>query len=62
MQGESGEGHNISGFSELNLNKKIIGIKKPNPSPVLTRADAEKMLSPIAIAKRIVIMGVFKSG
>ena len=43
------------GFSELNLNKKIKGAKKPNLSPIITREDARKLLAPIQLTKRIVV-------
>ena len=43
------------GFSELNLNKKIRGAKKPNLSPVITREDAKELLAPIQLTKRIVV-------
>ena len=48
------------GFSELNLNKKIRGVKKPNKNPVVTREDAEKLLIPITITKRLVVSKVSK--
>ena len=43
------------GFSELNLNKKVRGAKKPNLSPVVTREDAMQLLDPIKITKRIAV-------
>ena len=46
------------GFSELNLNKKIRGGKKPNETPVITRKDAEKLLTSISITKRLVVSKV----
>ena len=45
-------------FSELNLNKKIRGAKKPNETPVVTREDAGKLLSSISITKRLVVFKV----
>ena len=46
------------GFSELNLNKKIQGAKKPNAFPITTIEDARRLLSPIKITKRIVVSKV----
>ena len=46
------------GFSELNLNKKVRGAKKPNDSPVVTREDAVKLLSSVTITKRLVVSQV----
>ena len=43
------------GFSELNLNKKIRGAKKPNLFPILTREDAARLLQPVRITKRIAV-------
>ena len=45
-------------FSELNLNKKIRGAKKPNLSPVITREDARELLAPIQLTKRILVSKV----
>ena len=47
-----------TGFSELNLNKKIRGAKKPNTFPITTIKDARRLLSPIKITKRIVVSKV----
>ena len=46
------------GFSELNLNKKVRGAKKPNDSPVVTCEDAVKLLSSVTITKRLVVSKV----
>ena len=46
------------GFSELNLNKKIRGAKKPNAFPITTIEDARRLLSSIKITKRIVVSKV----
>ena len=43
------------GLSELNLNKRIRGAKKPNESPVTSIQDAEKLLQPISITRRQII-------
>ena len=48
------------GFSKLNLNKKIRGVKKPNKTPVVTREDTEKLLTPITITKRMFVSKVSK--
>ena len=34
------------GFAKLNLNKKVRGAKKSNILPVVTLADAERLLNP----------------
>ena len=46
------------GLGELNLNKKIRGIKKPNLSPVISRYDAEKLLQSFTLTRRTVIAKV----
>ena len=43
------------GFTELNLNRKIRGAKKPNEFPVSSTQDAEKLLQPLQITRRQVI-------
>ena len=43
------------GFSELNLNPKVRGAKKPNLLPVVTREDALQLLESIQITKRIAV-------
>ena len=42
------------GLGELNLNKKIIGMKKP----VVSSEDAEKLLSSITLTRRTVLAKV----
>ena len=43
------------GFSELNLNKRVRGAKKPNEFPVSTQEDAEVLLQPIQLSRRQVV-------
>ena len=43
------------GLGELNLNKKSRGFRKENISPVITISDAEKILKPVGLTRRIVI-------
>ena len=43
------------GFTELNLNKKVRGAKKPNEFPISSSKDAEKLLQPLQITRRQVI-------
>ena len=43
------------GFTELNLNRKVRGAKKPNEFPVSSTQDAEKLLQPLQITRRQVI-------
>ena len=43
------------GVSELNLNRKKKGIKKPNPHPVVTQEDADKFLSQGSLSRRMII-------
>ena len=40
------------GFTELNMNKKIRGAKKPNPSLVTSREEALRLLEPMQITRR----------
>ena len=40
------------GFSELNMNKKVRGGKKPNESPGSTYEDASHLLQNINLARR----------
>ena len=43
------------GISELNVNKKIRGVQKPNSNPVETESDAEIILRSASLTRRIVI-------
>ena len=43
-----------SGFGEVNFNKKRKGAKKPNPFPVLTAEDVDKLTQPLRLTKRMV--------
>jgi len=43
------------GVSELSLNQKKKGIKKPNPHPVVTQEDADKFLSQVSLSRRMII-------
>ena len=43
------------GVSELNLNRKKKGTKKPNPHPVITKEDADKLLSQVSLTRRMII-------
>jgi len=43
------------GLSELNLNKRVRGAKKPNEFPVSTHQDAERLLQPIQLSRRQVV-------
>jgi hypothetical protein len=40
------------GFSELNMNKRIRGAKKPNETPVTTTEEAAVLLQPLIITRR----------
>ena len=39
------------GFSELNLNKRIRGAKKPNEFPIITKEDAVKITKKFVVSK-----------
>lgn len=41
------------GFQELNLNKKVRGAKKPNQTPITSRAEAAQLLDSVKITRRI---------
>ena len=43
------------GFAELNLNKKVRGAKKSNVLPVVTFADAGRLLNSVTLTRRIVV-------
>ena len=43
------------GFEEVNFNKKKKGAKKPNPFPVKTLEDVEKLLETVKLTKRMII-------
>ena len=42
------------GFSELNMNKKMGGARKPNETPIVTVFDAIKLLEPIKLKHRLI--------
>ena len=42
------------GFDELNFNKKRKGAKKPNPFPVKTEEDLNRLMEPMRLTKRMV--------
>ena len=46
------------GLGELNLNKKVRGLKKTNLVPVSTREDAEKLLKTITLTQRTILAKV----
>ena len=46
------------GLGELNLNKKIRGSKKPNLTPINSRADAEKLLRSVILTRRSILSKV----
>ena len=41
-------------FSELNMNKKVGGARKPNETPTVTVDDAIKLLEPIKLKHRLI--------
>ena len=43
------------GFTELNFNKKHRGLKSPNPFPVVTSDDVDKLLQGFEITRRVVV-------
>ena len=43
------------GVSELNLNRKKKGVRKANPNPIVTKEDAEELLSQVSLTRRIII-------
>lgn len=43
------------GISELNINKKVRGIQKPNPNPVISEQDAVDILKFASLSRRIII-------
>ena len=43
------------GFAELNLNKKVRGAKKSNVLPVVTLADAGRLLNSVTLTRRMVV-------
>ena len=43
------------GFAKLNLNKKVQGAKKSNIWPVVTLADAERLLNSVVLTRRMVV-------
>ena len=43
------------GITELNLNKRVRGARKPNVNPVITTEDAEKLLKPVLLTRRHII-------
>ena len=43
------------GFAELNLNKKVRGSKKSNVLPVVTLADAGRLLNSVTLTRRMVV-------
>ena len=45
-------------LGELNLNKKIRGLNKPNLSPVSSSDDAEKLLKSVTLTRRTVLAKV----
>lgn len=42
------------GFSELNFNRRVRGVKKSNPSPVVTKADAESLMKGLVVTRQVV--------
>ena len=40
------------GFSELNMNKRVRGAKKPNETPVTTPEEAAELLQPMSLTRR----------
>ena len=43
------------GIGEFNINKKYRGTKKDNPSPIITREDAQDLLETVNLTRRIII-------
>ena len=43
------------GFAKLNLNKKVRGSKKSNVLPVVTLADAGRLLNSVTLTRRMVV-------
>ena len=43
------------GIGELNLNKKLRGERKPNPEPVKTMLDAERLLSGVKLTRSLIV-------
>ena len=43
------------GISELNVNRKVRGIQKSNPNPIVTKLDAENILKSASLSCRIII-------
>ena len=43
------------GFAELNLNKKVQGAKKLNVLPVVTLADARRLMKSMTLTRRMVV-------
>ena len=48
------------GLGELNLNKKVKGMKKPNLSLVISREDVEQLLKSITLTMRTILAKVAK--
>ena len=48
------------GVSELNVNKKRRVMKIPNPEPVVTPEDADKILQKVKLTRRIIISKISK--
>ena len=44
------------GFAELNLNKKVRGAKKSNILPVVTLADAGRLLNSVTLTQKMVVL------
>ena len=40
------------GFSEINFNKKVRGVKKPNAQPVTTKEDAENLMKDLVLTRK----------
>jgi len=43
------------GILELNVNRKIRGIQKSNPNPIVTELDAENILKAASLSHSIII-------
>ena len=43
------------GLGELNLNKKVRGERRPNPEPVRTILDAEKLLANVKLTQSLIV-------
>ena len=43
------------GISELNVNRKVRGVQRPNPNPITSEKDAEDLLSTSTLSRRVIV-------